>query len=115
MKRLLFFFFLGPLSMSAQNCTWQTDNQQTWQTDNQQSWQTADVCSTNIALSLFPNPALFDIEIVGLDRPTEGYIFDAIGRFQNRFYTQNRIDITHLSAGVYFIQINNNSLKFIKL
>lgn len=64
------------------------------------------------AILFYPNPATHSIEIFKENNsPIE--IFDELGRIRIRSY-ENRIDISYLSSGFYFIKIGNKHYKFIK-
>lgn len=76
--------------------------------------------SSNYQLSLYPNPSLSTITIIGIDKlqKVNITIFDEKAKRLIKTETSENIDVSPLSNGVYFIQIeqNNhkNSLKFIK-
>ncbi len=71
----------------------------------------------NSELRLRHNPAEYELEFVGYDGNAANLaVFDLNGR---RHLTRNNwsgenVDITSLSPGVYFVTINNKTIKFIK-
>lgn len=71
---------------------------------------------TGNELSLYPNPASNQIFIDGLGEPTNYKLFDLNGRLlqQGNYANRESIELRDLEQGVYFIQINNNTLKFVK-
>lgn len=74
------------------------------------------------ALSIFPNPTTESIEINGLEqaRISKFTIFNTIGKevFSAENLLSNKIDVSQLNSGIYFISIANEgqvqTLKFIK-
>ncbi len=72
------------------------------------------------SILIFPNPANDQLNIVGLTDDSEIVIYDLSGKVQKEVNAQNRasVDISDLAAGLYFVNVNNESksevLKFIK-
>lgn len=63
---------------------------------------------------IFPNPAEKYLTILG-NTALEYSIFDSIGSLrQTGTIIQNRIDITNLQKGFYFLKIGKSTIKFIK-
>jgi len=68
---------------------------------------------------IFPNPVFNYIEITNLTKNlTDVFIFSIQGdrlRHTQVSSRHNRIDVADLGKGIYFLRINNQTLKFIKL
>lgn len=81
---------------------------------------TSNASTTNAQLSLYPNPSLNTITINGIDKlqKVNIRIFDEKANQLLKTEKTANIDISSLSNGVYFIQIEQNNhkncLKFIK-
>jgi hypothetical protein len=69
-------------------------------------------------LSIFPNPANDYIQINGAGLESEEYvIYNQLGDVisEGLISTDETIDISHLTNGLYFIRLSNNQMmKFIK-
>ena len=67
--------------------------------------------------SIYPNPVFDELQIIKLKLQTEQsiVIFDLAGRkiLEQKIY-QNRIDVSQLSKGIYFLKLNNTVKKFLK-
>lgn len=64
---------------------------------------------------IFPNPVVDFIQIKGLEKATTIEIYDISGKQVLTSETDNRIDVTHLLPGIYFVNIENETvLQFIK-
>ncbi|MFY1045584.1 M1 family aminopeptidase [Chryseobacterium sp. GP-SGM7] len=68
----------------------------------------------NQDFNIYPNPAKNELFISGLKNETDYQIFTADGRLVKKGKADQKIDITVLEKGVYFIMINNLNLKFVK-
>ncbi len=82
--------------------------------DSQSSVET----TTTITGSVYPNPASdfikIDMNATSINSSIE--IFDAFGKqVMSIIYTGENIDISSLTAGVYFVKVGSKSWKFIKL
>lgn len=64
--------------------------------------------------SIYPNPAKNELFISGLKKEADYKIFTADGRLVKKGKADQKIDITILEKGAYFIMINNSNLKFVK-
>ncbi|MCX8523748.1 M1 family aminopeptidase [Chryseobacterium formosus] len=64
--------------------------------------------------SIYPNPAKNELFISGLKKEANYQILTADGRLVKKGKADQKIDITILEKGVYFIMINNSNLKFVK-
>lgn len=73
--------------------------------------------NTAVSLNVYPNPATNSVKINGL-RAAENYtIYNTLGALVKKGNIANNeeIDITNLTNGLYFLQINNaDTIKFIK-
>lgn len=69
------------------------------------------------AIRVYPNPCSDFIRVIALT-PVESqiriYSFTGQLAYQGINPPDNTIDISHLAAGIYFIQINGETIKFIK-
>ncbi len=68
------------------------------------------------AFVVTPNPTSSYINFVA-EKTCESQIFDAMGREVMNFVVvegQNRINVESLNSGVYFVKMNNNTVRFIK-
>jgi hypothetical protein len=123
---LLFLIFLGPLSISGQNCSKivqevLTIEESTVVIDNavcviNDAEKVEAPCKT-LTATLFPNPCLDNFEIKGLGKEnTEGSIFGVDGRFYFSVNVQKEIDVSSLAQGIYIVKIKNSSIffKFVK-
>jgi len=67
--------------------------------------------------SVFPNPAKNSIYLLldNIQKNNTAYVYDITANMIKRFSTSNnKIDISNLEKGVYFIKIDNETIKFIK-
>lgn len=73
-----------------------------------------EVNTENIAIS--PNPAKESITINGLDRGEKCSIFNAVGQLVMtvKADSDNRIDVSELSSGLYLIHCGDHVLRFVK-
>ena len=62
--------------------------------------------------NIWPNPTTGVVNIVG-DNILHSDIFDITGRIQGTYYGKI-IDLSNLSAGIYFIRVNSAILKLVK-
>ena len=71
----------------------------------------------NLALKVLPNPATSQINITGLKQKENFVIFDSTGKVVKTGFvsSDDKIEVSNLSKGVYFVKIKNNNLKFLKL
>lgn len=71
----------------------------------------------NLALKVLPNPATSQINITGLKQKENFVIFDSTGKVVKTGFvsSDDKIEVSNLSKGVYFMKIKNNNLKFLKL
>ncbi len=71
-------------------------------------------------LSVFPNPATNAIQLI-IDCPGDIIIYDVLGnvlfqrQFSEKVQKQIELDISYLTAGIYFVKAGNKVSKFIKL
>lgn len=73
--------------------------------------------SNNSSFSLAPNPAENEIKISGLKQKTAYKIFNATGQLLktgNVEKENNIIGVSELNTGIYFINLDNEKIKFIK-
>jgi hypothetical protein len=65
-------------------------------------------------LIIYPNPANDRITIDGFDGNTKSYIiYNISGKIIEQGKTNGTLDVSSLSAGIYFLAINNNKVKLI--
>ncbi len=62
---------------------------------------------------VYPNPVSEYIEISGVEEDSEVQIFDMNGNVVSRSYG-NRVDVGGMINGNYILNVNGNSVKFIK-
>jgi len=69
-----------------------------------------------IAINVYPNPTSGELRIESGEWKIKNFeIFDLCGRIQNvKFSTEGRLDISHLSAGIYFVKISTEAGKVVK-
>jgi ligand-binding sensor domain-containing protein len=75
--------------------------------------------ASNNELSIYPNPAheKLTVSLPENSSKTEGILLDNAGKELQRFLLnsdENTLDINHLESGIYFLEINGQSTKFIK-
>ena len=63
-------------------------------------------------LSVYPNPAKNTLAIDG--NYTSATIYDLFGKLVLTTDYKNTIDVSALSNGIYFIKVDNTTIKFIK-
>ncbi len=68
----------------------------------------------NEKIDIYPNPVEDILFVVGLNRFENIEIIDLIGNKQSYIISGNSIDVSHLRKGLYFIKINDQTLRFIK-
>ncbi len=70
----------------------------------------------NNTLAVYPNPTSGILKVVSGKQKVENVdIFDIFGRSAGSVHLRNNIiDISHLPNGVYFIQLNNKRIRFVK-
>jgi hypothetical protein len=67
------------------------------------------------AVSVYPNPSGNALYIKGIDSPVAIRILDMAGRtVLSRILSEEKIDISGFSQGVYFLKMKNETVKFIK-
>lgn len=67
------------------------------------------------SLSVYPNPAGNTLHIKGNGSNVSARIHDLTGKtVLSRVLSESEIDVSELSRGVYFLKINNQTVKFIK-
>ncbi|PKL79654.1 MAG: hypothetical protein CVV25_07230 [Ignavibacteriae bacterium HGW-Ignavibacteriae-4] len=74
--------------------------------------------ATTITGSVYPNPAsdFIKLDMNATTLSSEIEIYDAYGKqVMSTIYTGEDIDISKLTAGVYFVKMGDKSMKFIKL
>ena len=71
----------------------------------------------NLALKVLPNPATSQINITGLKQKENFVIFDSTGKVVKTGFvsSDDKIEVSNLSKGVYYVKIKNNNLKFLKM
>ena len=118
---LIIFCILVPLSIQAQSPRLTTDCEK-WITEDSQTWLVETVeksaCDLPQLGSLFPNPALDQLQISNNTIALDWQIFDNLGRLIT-VQTAQILDISTLAQGSYIAKITilNQSVirKFIKL
>ncbi|MEM9885370.1 MAG: galactose oxidase-like domain-containing protein [Bacteroidota bacterium] len=65
-------------------------------------------------ISIYPNPANDILSIKGVDEESLISVIDISGRVLIEAIGQPQLDISELSAGIYFIKVNDAILKFVK-
>ena len=72
---------------------------------------------SNLALKVLPNPATSQINITGLKQKENFVIFDSTGKVVKTGFvsSDDKIEVSNLSKGVYYVKIKNNNLKFLKM
>jgi choice-of-anchor B domain-containing protein len=71
----------------------------------------------NPALQLYPNPGAESIQILGIDKATLARVYSSSGKFlweQQLHPDKQQIDTHQLTAGIYFIQIGTQTIKWVK-
>jgi len=70
----------------------------------------------NSGLFLYPNPCQDKLEIAGLtDQNLKIYIYDCIGKLLiTQLAKNNKINVSFLSPGIYFLKVGSETLRFIK-
>ncbi|QQV03582.1 MULTISPECIES: M1 family aminopeptidase [Chryseobacterium] len=76
------------------------------------SLNTSELISNNF--NIYPNPAKNELFISGLKKETEFAIYTADGRLVMKGKTQNKVNVSSLKKGIYFISLSDVHLKFIK-
>ncbi len=76
------------------------------------SLNTSELISNNF--NIYPNPAKNELFVSGLKKETEFAIYTADGRLIMKGETQNKVDVSSLEKGIYFISLSDVHLKFIK-
>jgi hypothetical protein len=66
------------------------------------------------SIHLYPNPAVHEIQLDGVIIGDEYAITNLAGILMNTGSYNGSIDVTNLSTGVYLLQINGQTLEFIK-
>lgn len=66
------------------------------------------------SIHLFPNPAVNEIQLSGVKNGDEYTVLNLAGFRMNSGSYNGFIDVTNLSPGVYLLQINGQTLEFIK-
>lgn len=81
------------------------------------NWSGIEVAATETSFALRNNPVGDLLEFTGnLECGSIGRIFDLSGRETVRFVWQNApVNVSQLSSGVYILNINNTSIKIVKL
>lgn len=64
--------------------------------------------------AIYPNPAKDELFVSGLKRQTEYSIYTSDGRLVKKGKTEKKIDVSTLSSGVYFVDIEQAKFKFVK-
>lgn len=85
--------------------------------DNENTTGIREVVKTKADIHIFPNPThnYFDIQSSGTEK-LNVHIFNTNGTLvtNGTYVAGNRVDISHLTTGVYIVVINNQSFKLIK-
>ncbi|SDL74576.1 M1 family aminopeptidase [Chryseobacterium taihuense] len=76
------------------------------------SLNTSEIISNNF--NIYPNPAKNELFISGLKKETEFAIYTADGRLVMKGKTQNKVNVSSMKKGIYFISLSDVHLKFIK-
>ncbi|WP_143884548.1 M1 family aminopeptidase [Chryseobacterium binzhouense] len=76
------------------------------------SLNTSELISNNF--NIYPNPAKNELFVSGLKKETEFTIYTEDGRLAMIGKTQNKVDVSSLEKGIYFITLSDVHLKFIK-
>jgi hypothetical protein len=66
------------------------------------------------SIHLYPNPAVHEIQLAGVKIGDDYAITNLAGIRMNSGSYKGSIDVTNLSTGVYLLQINGQTLEFIK-
>lgn len=69
---------------------------------------------TEVEVKLYPNPSTGMIKIEGLDKPFTYMVVNSIGKKVEWGLSINKIDLSMISDGVYFVLINSSEKTFIK-
>ncbi|MDF2551291.1 MAG: C-terminal target protein [Chryseobacterium sp.] len=67
-----------------------------------------------VEFAIYPNPAKNELFVSGLKKQTDYTIYTADGRLVKKGKTENKIDVSSFSKGVYFMTIENTNFKFVK-
>lgn len=75
--------------------------------------------SSTTELTIYPNPTKekLTVSLPKIASKTEGILFDNAGKELQRFLLnggENTLNVNHLESGMYFLEINGQSTKFIK-
>lgn len=71
--------------------------------------------ASEMALALYPNPASDAIELIHVLKNQSVNIYDGSGQLVLTTHSnQNKIDISHLQRGFYYVKVNQEIVKFIK-
>ncbi|MDR1682026.1 MAG: T9SS type A sorting domain-containing protein, partial [Candidatus Symbiothrix sp.] len=65
-------------------------------------------------IALYPNPASGKLVVSGLAKPAQATVSDLTGKTVLSQVAKDEINVAGLSSGVYFLKINNQTIKFIK-
>ena len=65
----------------------------------------------NANIFLYPNPASSELHISGLQEVTNVSVFNMLGQKVLSTKTQNMINVSDLSTGMYVVTIDNNGVK----
>jgi hypothetical protein len=65
-------------------------------------------------LSIYPNPANNTVSISGVNEIQKITVFSLLGKKEVEVSNKNIIDISQLSNGIYFIQIEKNNRTYLK-
>jgi len=93
-------------------------NAEVWQDFlNIQVLETSNVDVVNVSkIQIFPNPVLDSFQIGGITENTLVKIIDTNGRIvlQQMVSPNEQISVGHLSVGMYFVQVNGETVKIVK-
>jgi hypothetical protein len=63
---------------------------------------------------VYPVPATDILNIKGLNAPAKVKIMNVTGNTVNTQWVKTTLDVSSLSSGIYFIAVDNRTVKFIK-
>jgi hypothetical protein len=68
----------------------------------------------NKDLTVYPNPVSDILYISGISSATDFEIYNAVGQKVDEGKTSDKVNVHHLIKGIYFIQIKDKKVKFIR-
>lgn len=88
-------------------------------TGNASNWGSQNLGISNLdrgIIAVYPNPTSNYISVSGMAQASDVKIFDTAGRLlsASTVAPESAIDVSNLTAGVYFLEINNHKIRFLK-